>query len=299
MRIDIHTLAIVLSVSSFLQLLALLTQFRVAKIYDGMGWWTLGTAVYALAFAFTYVQDASVIGSMAIVVSTSLSCCALSLIYVGILRFLGQRERPLVLIGFCATVALSEIYFRFLTNSQELRRVVISIAILLLSLCIVRALCAPSASIALSRYFLIAVFSLHACIEALTAIGPIHATYGLFTPSPMRIGFYLGSLATSTLWTFGLILLVNQRLVAEREASILELNMALEEIQTLTGILPICCHCKKIRDDQGYWEQVESYVSRHTEAEFSHGICPGCFEDFYSEYTRGGRQGGGAVSTDH
>jgi hypothetical protein len=289
MRIDIHTLAVVLSVSSFLQLLALLTQFRVAKTYDGMGWWTLGTAVYALAFAFTYVQDIPGIGSIAVVVSTSLSCTALSLIYVGILRFLGQRERPRLLIGFCAAVALSEIYFRFVTNSQEMRRIIISCAILLLSLLIVRALAVPSASIALSRYFLLAVFSVHICIEALTAVGPVHTTFGLFTPSPMRIGFYLGSLATSTLWTFGFILLVNQRLVAEREASIRELNLALEEIKTLSGILPICSHCKKIRDDHGYWEQVESYVSKHTEAEFSHGICPGCLEVFYSEYDIGSR----------
>ena len=54
----------------------------------------------------------------------------------------------------------------------------------------------------------------------------------------------------------------------------------------LRGILPICAHCKKIRDDQGYWSQAEVYVRDHTEAEFSHGICPECIEKLYPEFER-------------
>jgi PAS domain S-box-containing protein len=56
------------------------------------------------------------------------------------------------------------------------------------------------------------------------------------------------------------------------------LQQALDEVRTLRGIMPICAYCKKIRDDDGYWNQVEKYVSDHTEATFSHGICPACFE---------------------
>ena len=55
---------------------------------------------------------------------------------------------------------------------------------------------------------------------------------------------------------------------------------ALGEIRTLRGIIPICWSCKKIRDDEGYWEQVESYVTRHTHAQFSHGLCPSCLQNF-------------------
>lgn len=62
------------------------------------------------------------------------------------------------------------------------------------------------------------------------------------------------------------------------------LQKALEEIKTLRGIVPICSSCKKIRDDKGYWEQVDAYVTRHTEAQFSHGICPECIKKFYPEY---------------
>lgn len=65
---------------------------------------------------------------------------------------------------------------------------------------------------------------------------------------------------------------------AELEIVIRELQKALTEIKTLRGIVPICSYCKKIRDDKGYWNQVEKYVSENTEAMFSHGICPACFE---------------------
>ena len=58
-----------------------------------------------------------------------------------------------------------------------------------------------------------------------------------------------------------------------------ELKEALISIKQLSGLLPICSYCKKIRDDKNYWQQVETYVGRHTDARFSHSICPQCYED--------------------
>jgi len=58
----------------------------------------------------------------------------------------------------------------------------------------------------------------------------------------------------------------------------------LKEIRTLQGIIPICAHCKNIRNDAGYWEKVEKYITEHTEARFSHGVCPDCYEKYYKEY---------------
>lgn len=62
----------------------------------------------------------------------------------------------------------------------------------------------------------------------------------------------------------------------ERLFLIQELSRALSNVKTLRGLLPICATCKKVRDDQGYWNQIECYVAEHTQAEFTHGICPGC-----------------------
>ncbi|MDQ7826018.1 MAG: PAS domain-containing protein [Candidatus Eremiobacteraeota bacterium] len=74
-----------------------------------------------------------------------------------------------------------------------------------------------------------------------------------------------------------------RKLEKEREDLITDLKMALAEIKTLSGILPICMHCKKIHNDNGSWERLEQYICRRTDAEFSHGICPECAESLYPE----------------
>jgi hypothetical protein len=63
------------------------------------------------------------------------------------------------------------------------------------------------------------------------------------------------------------------------------LYTALAQVKLLSGMLPICSSCKKIRDDQGYWTQIENYIRDHSEAEFSHCLCPGCLEKLYPDYT--------------
>ena len=70
----------------------------------------------------------------------------------------------------------------------------------------------------------------------------------------------------------------------ERDRLISELTEALAKVKTLSGMLPICSHCKKIRDDKGYWNHVETYIRQHSEVEFSHGICPECLKKHYPDY---------------
>jgi K+-sensing histidine kinase KdpD len=66
------------------------------------------------------------------------------------------------------------------------------------------------------------------------------------------------------------------KLAVEKERLVAELQKALSEVKTLSGFFPICAHCKKIRDDKGYWNQIEVYVRDHSNASFTHGICPEC-----------------------
>ncbi len=74
-----------------------------------------------------------------------------------------------------------------------------------------------------------------------------------------------------------------KRAEEHRDKLIADLQKALSEVKTLRGFLPICSHCKKIRDDKGYWDQIESYIHKHSDAEFSHGICPECAEKHYPD----------------
>lgn len=70
----------------------------------------------------------------------------------------------------------------------------------------------------------------------------------------------------------------------DRDRMILELQAAFDKIKTLRGLIPICSNCHKIRNDEGYWERVDVYVRDHTEADFTHSICPDCLRTLYPEY---------------
>jgi len=100
---------------------------------------------------------------------------------------------------------------------------------------------------------------------------------GLYSPAKFGLGTFLG--------TQGIARDISARKQAEEEREKLhsKLQEAFDNIKTLKGLLPICANCKKIRDDKGYWNQIETYVRDHSDAEFSHSICPDCAEILYPE----------------
>ncbi len=89
----------------------------------------------------------------------------------------------------------------------------------------------------------------------------------------IEVGLFIGL----TLAVFWLI----RRTWLRQQATLGNLERLLGEVKTLGGMLPICSHCKKIRDDKGYWNQIEAYLNEHTEAEFTHGICPDCAKEVF------------------
>lgn len=76
----------------------------------------------------------------------------------------------------------------------------------------------------------------------------------------------------------------SMRYAVERKKLLLKLQTALAEIKQLSGLLPICAYCKKIKNDEGYWEQIETYIRDHSEVKFTHGLCPACAKMLYPEY---------------
>ena len=86
--------------------------------------------------------------------------------------------------------------------------------------------------------------------------------------------------------TFGLSRDISERkaLEFEREKLISKLQDALDKVHTLHGLVPICANCKKIKDDQGYWHEVDQYIQEHSDAEFSHGLCKACVKELYPGY---------------
>lgn len=287
MHIDIHTIAIILSLSNLMQVVALFIQYRGDKTHAGPGLWTLGAAALSLGFACNYLRDAPSVARMAIVGNNLLFLTGEMLLYVGVLRFLGRPVPRKMLLGVLGGVSVVILYFTFVNDSVPVRRVTISAALALVALLTAYVLIAYRPPVAATpSFFLALVFLAHSFFMISRALTPLSGPHveAIFSSSTSQVAAYVSALISTTLWTFGFILLVNQRLNAERQETIAELNGALEQIRTLRGILPICANCKKIRDDSGFWQQVEAYVSRHTEAEFSHGICPDCMESLYPKY---------------
>lgn len=96
-----------------------------------------------------------------------------------------------------------------------------------------------------------------------------------FTDDDAVIASVFGDLAA--------IALENSRYIDLLQEKTDALSRAVSEIKSLSGIIPICMHCKEIRDDQGYWNQLEKYISEHSQAQFSHAICDACLEKFYPD----------------
>jgi hypothetical protein len=96
----------------------------------------------------------------------------------------------------------------------------------------------------------------------------------------------LGASATVLIGVLGIAADITgyKRAEQEREELITQLQEAVGNAKTLSGLLPICSHCKKIRNDEGYWHQIESFIHRHSGTQFSHGVCPECLEKHYSKF---------------
>lgn len=87
-----------------------------------------------------------------------------------------------------------------------------------------------------------------------------------------------------TVWAAALLGLQKNKIEQQRTILLLEREKALQEVRILRGFLPICASCKKIRDDNGYWTQIEGYIKDHSEAEFTHSICPDCAKSLYPDF---------------
>ena len=92
------------------------------------------------------------------------------------------------------------------------------------------------------------------------------------------------SFSLIVIWITAILGLQRRKILIEREQALRDREKAIEKLKILSGLLPICSSCKKIRDDHGYWNDLAGYISEHSEAEFSHGICPACAEKLYPEY---------------
>jgi hypothetical protein len=113
---------------------------------------------------------------------------------------------------------------------------------------------------------------------------PGSVTFGVDLLGAAVLGLLLHVVCRELLVMVRDLLVRDGRQVDEQQRTLEELQRAMDSIQTLRGLVPICSSCKKIRDDRGFWHQVEAYVHDHTQATFTHGLCPGCADALRAEF---------------
>jgi hypothetical protein len=107
--------------------------------------------------------------------------------------------------------------------------------------------------------------------------------YKPLVPEMWKVFFNRG-IALFAVWATAMLCIKRNKTEQQRKMILIEREKALDEIKILRGLLPICASCKKIKDDEGYWIQIEGYIKNHSEAEFTHGICPDCVEKLYPDF---------------
>lgn len=218
MNIDIHTLAIFMSITNFLQVIALFMQYRLNKTHQGLGWWAVGMTTLALGFVFNSLRDHPSLGLAAIVANNALFVSGLALLYTGILHFFGRRERRSWLIFSCALTTLLITYFTYISADLAARRVIFSLAVAGFAFLSSRELFVyRMEAVTASAHFLATLFAALGVFFVVRGFSPFFAgpVGDLFSATLTQIATYLVMLAATTLWTFGLILMVNQRLHEE------------------------------------------------------------------------------------
>ncbi len=212
------TYVLLLSLIFILQALALFLQYLVNRTYPGPGWWMLGAMALAAGFIANAARAHPVFGQAAVVANNALFTGGFVLLYIGIMRFLGRRERTALVITYWLTVTLFAAYFTFVQDDQALRRVNHSLSLAVFGCLIGGSLLRyKTRAIQISATFLAGVFlifGLYFLMRALSVL-VVNPETGGAAANLIAVGTYVVSLYFSMLWTLGLIVMTNQRLSQE------------------------------------------------------------------------------------
>ena len=245
MNIDLHTLFIVLVVTSFFQAVAILIQYLENRTYRGIGWWVLGFTALALGYILLLLRDYISVDLVSIVLANATIVASAIFIYIGIMQFLDKKVHPGFIISIFCVFVLSFSYFTFVRDDITIRSFIVSVALIIVLLLAAISLyknktptMTTSANFVSAILLAMGVFFILRAIALLT-ISPID---NIFTPTLMQTAVFLGQLIEGILLTFGLIIMVNQRLYMDLMKNIDErkkVEQKLEEMAThdyLTGL---------------------------------------------------------------
>ena len=217
-NMDIRTLAILLGITNILQVIAIFIQYLINKTYRGIGWWVLGFTSNAIGFVLLLLRDSIPIELISIIVTNALLILGTIFQYIGIMRFLEKKENRWIVISILAVYILSFSYFTYVKPDFTARSLFFSAIATTISFLTAQGLFAnKTRSITASANFNTAVLLAQGCFFAFRAVVMLTAApvNSIFTSTLAQTTTFLESFIEGILWTFGLIIMVNQRLNAE------------------------------------------------------------------------------------
>ncbi|MEW6336655.1 MAG: hypothetical protein AB1625_04560 [Acidobacteriota bacterium] len=271
---------------------------RAHRGHAGFAQWTAGTAMVSASFLLAALRGSIPVAASVVGVNVAV-LAALPLFADGTLRFLGAGRLHRVWYLLVAVPLTACLYFLFAIDDTAARTAILmaasapcfaACAALLVAR---RPACSSSLVTVLAAQF--GLFTVATGVRGVWVYG--RTGFDLFSESPAQYLFFGLSVVLHLGITITFILLTTERVTAqlgaahaELEARVEQLQAALSEVKTLQGLLPICASCKRIREEDGSWTQVEVYVRERSQAEFSHGLCPECLPKFLSPDAARGRR---------
>jgi len=275
--LDIRTLAFVSALISAVLSSAMLYIYVARKTYPGFGLWVCGVSFHT-AGMLLLASRGHVPDLFSVVVANLFIALYLVFLTCGGTAFVGGRQRIWLHAASTVFLAAETLYFTYIVPSVSTRIVTISVILILYGLWL-GSIIIRKVPLLLGRinWFLTVAVGAFVCWLAVRIVLTLlfeRQMNELMSPSFVQGASFVVFALLNVLSSLGLIILNFQRLEND-------LLKSLEEVRTLRGIIPICSVCKKIRDDQGYWNQLEAYMREHADIRFSHGICPECREKLY------------------
>ncbi|HOI74547.1 MAG TPA: hypothetical protein PLO63_10400 [Syntrophales bacterium] len=278
--LDMRTLIFVSGFTSLVLFFCMLYIWEHQQTYPGFLRWTFASLLNA-AGMILISQRNIITDVLSIIVADVLLLAAMMLITSGLSLFATRNPRNR---SYAATMALFLVFilcFTYLWPSYPLRVIVYSLV--QASLCLLAAYILyrhlpaviPGRDMTFSWFFIFcSVFPILRAVS--TFMGPQEPAEVLSVGLINQVVILVG-LEVYVIVDIGLIILNGQRINHE-------LKTAREEIKTIAGFIPICASCKKIRDDEGSWNQLEAYLSQRIDVSFSHGLCPECAQKLYPDF---------------
>jgi len=284
MELDVRTLFVADALITAFIGLAMLFYREQSKTYPGFGFWMAGSFLAAFGYTATFLRGVIPVGFSVLLVNGAFVLAGV-LRLDGMLRFLPEKKLGRMCYLAPAVAMAIAGFFYFVQDSMMIRTALLTAWVVLFTFAIafvfMRAAPEESRSLSILASGISFVYGL--AMVARTILWMRNPATGLFDNTGFHSVFFI-SIFIYEIWFGLLIMMMNtQRLGCELRKSeenlkshVVRLEKVLSEVKILKGLLPICVSCKKIRDDQGYWNQLESYIDKHSEATFTHGMCPEC-----------------------